>query len=230
VNGAVSERRLGFSVTPEGSVDLSQWEMRQALQPVADAVEREQPSAARAALAGLEKSQSPELAKVIARKLVATLDHETKPSPAGVPDEVTEVLLGDCQPKVAEVGWLKPASNRIPLNKEIESPFLDSGKVYATGLFAHAPSRFVFELGGKWKTLRGEAGLHTAFQPYAFGIIFVIKADGQEVFRSSIIRGSKKARYNVNVSGVKTLELLVEKASDQNGGNWGLWLDPVLNR
>jgi hypothetical protein len=31
VNGAVSERRLGFSVSPEGLVDLSQWEMRQAL-------------------------------------------------------------------------------------------------------------------------------------------------------------------------------------------------------
>ena len=24
--------------------------------------------------------------------------------------------------------------------------------------------------------------------------------------------------------------LIVEKASDRNGGNWGLWLDPVLSR
>jgi hypothetical protein len=181
-------------------------------------------------MAALEKSQSPELAKFIARKLLATLENETKLAPAAVPPAVTEVALGDCQAEAAKVGWLSPAANRIPLNKEIESPLLDSGEVYATGLFAHSPSDYVFELGGKWKTLRGEAGLHTAFQPYAFGVVFVLKADGQEVFRSAIIRGSQKARYNVDVRGVKTLELLVDKAADGNGGNWGLWLDPVLNR
>jgi hypothetical protein len=76
----------------------------------------------------------------------------------------------------------------------------------------------------------GEAGLHTAFQPYARGIVFVIKTDGKEVFHSAIIRGSKQASYEVDVTGVKTLELIVEKANAQNGGNWGLWLDPMLYR
>ena len=108
--------------------------------------------------------------------------------------------LGDARPELAEVGWLKPAANRIPLNDEIESPLLDSGKIYATGLFAHAPSRYVYNLGGKWKTLRGEAGLHTAFQPFAFGVVFVIKADGKEVFHSSVIRGSNHVRYDVDVT------------------------------
>ena len=107
---------------------------------------------------------------------------------------------------------------------------MDSGKIYATGLFAHAPSRYVFDLGGKWKTLRGEAGLHTAFQGDAYGVVFVIKADGKEVFRSAAVNGSDRPRYNLNLAGVQTLELIVEKATDQNGGNWGLWLDPTLFR
>ncbi len=149
----VRKRRLGFSVTPEGSVDISQWEMRQALQPVADAVGNDDPTAARAALAGLEKSQAPEPAKIIARKLLATLEDKAKPSPASVPPEVTELPLGDCQPEIAKVGWLTPAANRIPANDEIKSPLLDSGKIHATGLFAHAPSCYVFDLGGNWKTL-----------------------------------------------------------------------------
>jgi len=138
--------------------------------------------------------------------------------------------LGDARPDLAEVGWLKPTANSVPLSAEIQSPLLDSGKIYATGLFAHAPSRHVYNLGGKWKTLRGEAGLHTAFQPYAFGIVFIIKADGREVFRSAVVRGPAHALYELDVTGVKTLELLVEKAHDQNGGNWGLWLDPTLFR
>jgi hypothetical protein len=62
----------------------------------------------------------------------------------------------------------------------------------------------------------------SAFQPYAFGIVFVIKTDGKEVFRSSIIRGKVKANYEVDLTGVKTMELLVEKAYDQNGCNWSL--------
>jgi hypothetical protein len=187
-------------------------------------------AAARSELARLQHSDAPELAKIVARKLMAELESEPKPTPADVPSEVTKAALGDLRPRSAEVGWLKPAANRIPLNGQIVSPLLDSGKIHATGLYAHAPSRYVFDLGGKWNALRGEAGLHTAFQPYAFGVVFVIKTDGKEVFRSSIIRGTTQVSYDIDVTGVRTLELLVDKAYDKNGGDWGLWLDPTLFR
>lgn len=201
-----------------------------ALNPLINAVMLEDAAAARTELARVEQSSAPDLTKTIARKLAGTLIPDPKPAPGDVPREVATLPLGDARPELAEVGWLKPAANRIPPSDEIASPLLDSGNIYATGLFAHAPSRYVYDLGGKWKTLRGEAGLHTAFQPYAYGIVFVIKTDGREVFRSEIVRGTKQARYEVDVTGVKTLELVVEKANDQNGGNWGLWLDPTLFR
>jgi hypothetical protein len=146
VNGGVSAQRLGFSVTPDGKVDLSQWEMRQALEPVAEAAAHNQLSDAQAALRKLDASQAPELGKDIARKLVGTLQADRKPNPADVPAKITQLPLGDAHPQAAEVGWLKPAANRIPLNEEIESPWLDSGKLYATGLYAHSPSRYVFDL------------------------------------------------------------------------------------
>jgi hypothetical protein len=200
------------------------------LDPMIQAVIREDAAAARSELARIQRSNAPDLAKAVAQRLVATLENEPKPAPAEVPPDVTTVALGDLRPERAEVGWLKPAANRIPLNGEIESPLLDSGKIHATGLFAHAPSRYVYDLGGEWKRLRGQAGLHTAFQPYAHGIVFVIKTDGREVFRSSIIRGSKEVSYDIDLTGVKTLDLLVDKAYKQNGGNWSLWLDPTLFR
>lgn len=127
------------------------------------------------------------------------------------------------------MGWLKPASNRIPSNSQITSPFLDSGELHATGLYAHAPSRYVFNLGGKWKELSGEAGLHTLQQPYG-SVIFIIRGDGREIFRSATIRGAKKAAYKVKVEGVQKLELLADPAGNGNGNDWGLWLDPMLRR
>ncbi len=151
----------------------------ESLDRMTKAVIEDDVAAARLELARLQQSNTTDLAKTIAQKLMASLENEPKPAPANVPDEVTEVALGDLRPESAEVGWLKPTANRIPLNGQIESPLLDSGKIHATGLYAHAPSRYVFDLGGKWKSLRGEGGLHTAFQPYAFGIVFVIKTDGK---------------------------------------------------
>jgi NPCBM/NEW2 domain/Aspartyl protease len=186
--------------------------------------------AARRELAMVEHGRATELEKRVARNLEATLEDIAKPSPADVPPSVERMPLGDCRPELAEVGWLKPAANRIPLNGEIVSPLLDSGKIYATGLFAHSPSRYVYNLDGKWKTLRGEAGLHTAFQNLAYGVVFVIKTDGKEVFRSGVVRGSEHPLYDVDVTGVKTLELVAEKAQEQNGGDWGLWLEPTLFR
>ena len=228
-NGTVSERRLGFSVTREGCVDLTQWELRKAIEPVANAVARNDRGAARATLQKIEGGTTPELAKVIGRKLVATLTRDRKPSPFDVPAATTQFALGDARPTSAEVGWLAPAANRIPSNDQIPSALLDSGKLYATGLYAHAPSKYVFDLGGKWKELNGEAGLHTLQQPYG-SVIFILKTDGREVFRSAVVRGAKAVAYKINVDGVKKLELIVDPADDGKGNDWGLWLDPTLSR
>jgi hypothetical protein len=228
-NGVTSQDRAAFQVTPNGSVDLSQWLTRKTLLPLGQAVSAGNLSTARSELDRIEKSASPELAKTIARKLVATLQEEPKPVPANTPPGLMQLPLGDAHPQAAEVGWLTPAANRIPPNNEISSPLLDAGTVYATGLFAHAPSRYVFDLGGQWKTLRGGAGLHTSHQPYG-AVVFVIKADGGEVFRSPIIRGSAKASYQIDVTGRKTLELIVEPTAEGKANAWGLWLDPILFR
>ena len=178
----------------------------------------------------IDASRDTKFEKNVARILIGTLNDTPKPSPAEVPPDITRFPLGDARPELAKVGWLQPSANRIPLNAEIPSPLLDAGKIYATGLFAHSPSRYVYNLGGKWKTLRGRAGLHTSFQPYACGIVFVIKADGQELLRSPEIRGPKQVSYDLSLKGVKTLELGVEQAESCNSGNWGLWLDPTLGR
>lgn len=229
-NGAISTCNLEFAVTGDGSVDLSQWRQREALQPVGDAVEQHDLAKAQVALAKLEKDPALEPELAIARSLVATLEAGPTNSPAAVPPDVNQLFLGNARAEEANVGWLSPAYNHVPADSLITSPFLDSDKLYATGLYAHAPSRYVFDLGAKWKTLQGEAGLHTFVQSYAPGVVFVIKADGREVYRSGTVKGARHVNYSVDVSGVKQLELTVEKANKGNGGNWGLWLEPELTR
>jgi hypothetical protein len=228
-NGAVSERRLGFSVDGEGQLDLSQWQMRHALDAVAQAVADDHPDDVTNALRELEKSDASALAKLVGSKLAGTIDPTSRPSPAQASMTISRLALGDAQSQSAEVGWLNPAANRVPLDTGVRSPLLDSGKLYPTGLYAHAPSRYVFDLGGKWSELSGEAGLHTLQQPYG-SVIFIIKADGREVFRSTRIEGAKHASYKINVTGVKQLELIVVPAADNNHNDWGLWLDPTLSR
>ncbi|MFO1512409.1 MAG: NPCBM/NEW2 domain-containing protein [Verrucomicrobiota bacterium] len=228
-NGAVSEQQLNFSVTSDGRVDLREWELRQALEPVAEAVAGNERTAAQAALRELEKGPASDWAKQVAFNLVGSLDESSRPSPADVPAETARLALGDARADSAEVGWLKPAANRIPPNEQITSPLLDSGKLYATGLYAHAPSRYVFDLGGKWKELSGAAGLHTLQQPQG-SVVFIIKADDREVFRSATIRGENLATYKINLAGVRKLELLVDPAGDGNSNDWGLWLDSILTR
>jgi hypothetical protein len=229
VNGAVSEQHLGFSVNGEGQLDLSQWQMRHALESVAQAVADDRPDDVTNALRELAKSDASDLAKLVGNKLAGTLDPTSRPSPAEVPTTTSRFALGDAQSQSAEVGWLKPAANRVPLDPGVRSPLLDSGKLYATGLYAHAPSRYVFNLDGKWNELNGEAGLHTLQQPYG-SVIFIIKVDGREVFRSARIEGAKHASYKINVTDVKRLELIVDPAADNNHNDWGLWLDPTLSR
>jgi hypothetical protein len=230
LNGTMYLRQQSVGPLPGGNFMVLKTTRVEALEPLLRAVVKNDAAAASKELLALEQGSAPEPTKTVARKLVGTMRDEPKSVPASVPPEVTELALGDAQPRSAEVGWFKPAANRIPVGSEVGSPLLDSGKIYATGLWAHSPSRYVFDLGGKWKSLHGEAGLHTAMLPHAFGVVFVIKTDGREAFRSLAIRGPTKPSYTVDVTGVKMLELIVEKAAERNGGNWGLWLDPVLSR
>ena len=230
LNGTMYLKQQSIGPLPGGDFWVLKTTRIEALEPLVRAVVHDDAAAARAELLALEQGSAPESIKAVARKLVGTLRDEPKPIPASVPPEVTELALGDAQPQLAEVGWLRPAANRIPRNDIIGPPLLDSGKIYATGLWAHSPSRYVFDLGGKWKRLHGEAGLHTAIQPYTSGVVFVIKTDGWEVYRSLAIRGPTRPSYDVDLTGVKKLELIVENASDRSFHNWSLWLDPVLSR
>ena len=59
------------------------------------------------------------------------------------------------RPRKSRVGYGRPVSNRLP---EAEPLLMAGGRLFARGLYAHAPARHVWALGGKWSRLTGIAG------------------------------------------------------------------------
>jgi len=61
-------------------------------------------------------------------------------------------------------------------------------------------------------------------------VVFVIRGDGKELFRSPTIRDHRVREVTIVVADVDVLELLVENGGDGNAGDWGVWLSPGLAR
>ena len=100
-------------------------------------------------------------------------------------------------------------------------------KWHKKGIYAHAPSLVVFNLDGKWKTLETSCGLYNGRKG---SVVFVIKGDGKELYRSDKVMEQVELETKVDVSGVDTLELIVENAGDGSSSDWGIWLSPKLSR
>jgi len=141
-----------------------------------------------------------------------------------VPASVDSLLLSRVEPTRVVVGWGGPTYDNLPR----KDPFLESaGKLFESGIYAHAPSEHQYSLNGAWRQLSGECGL-----PSQAGgtVVFVIYADGKEIFRSPVVRPGKTESYAINLTGVRELVLATEEAGDGKANDWGLWLTPVLTR
>jgi len=167
------------------------------------------------------------------RQWAATLASIAGPEPAWpslekIPAETKDASLSRVSWQEAKVGWMQPARNHFPREVGPDLPFLSlAGRYFTDGLYAHSPSRYVFDLGGQWKTLTAETGI----QPGASGsAIFVIKADGKEVFRSAKLNGAKTASVTADVSGARTVELITEDAGEGNRSAWAIWCAPKVTR
>jgi hypothetical protein len=149
-------------------------------------------------------------------------------APRSVPHSETTLSLSSLRWSAANVAWLWPSYDKIEWDDAGQGPPLESGqRRHAHGLYAHAPSKYVFELGGRWKTLEGSCGLQKG-NPGS--VVFVVRGDGRERYRSPPVADSAECIFSADVSGVRTLELVVEDAGDGNSSDWGVWFDPLLKR
>jgi hypothetical protein len=165
------------------------------------------------------------------KALANSIERLTQPEPnypalSAIPASQMSVSLSDMQWDSAEVGYGKPQHNRNYVEGG-EFPLLrTSERLYEKGIFAHAPSRIRFNTAGAWKTLTATAGL----QQGGHSVVFVVKGDGRELYRSPLLENDATTDLKVNITGVKKLELISEDGGDGIGNDWSVWFEPKLSR
>ena len=158
------------------------------------------------------------------REHLATL---RSPGEKTVPDQVpaseTKMNLADAEAGEEKVGWYQPSRNILR-----ECGFMEvDGMFFESGIYAHPDSKYVFSLGKKWKEFHFAYGLQDG-KPGS--VVFVVKGDGKELFRSRTVIAGELLLKRIGVAGVDKLELVTEDAGDGWANDWGLWIEPELSR
>jgi hypothetical protein len=99
---------------------------------------------------------------------------------------------------------------------------------YRHGLGTHAPSREVFDINGLFRTLSTDYGVDTNGGPQAT-VEFVIYGDGKQLFASGLVKRFEFPRHvEVDITGVKSLELIVTDGGNGNFDDHADWLNTYL--
>ncbi|QDT11784.1 NPCBM/NEW2 domain-containing protein [Planctomycetes bacterium K23_9] len=210
--------RYAYDVADDGTPDVSTFAIRASLQPLVEALSGGKVVLARKLAADL----GPGKAAVIAKNLIET--NLPTLAPSEFDGESDTAFLTQFAPKSASVGWGRPAYNRVP----DASLLLESaGEIFATGIYAHAPSTHLYDLGNQWKTLKGTVGLAAGHNGT---VQFEIVGDEKSLWRSKVISAGQTETFQITVDDIAQLKLQTNPTSDGPGADWGLWLDLSLHR
>ncbi len=88
----------------------------------------------------------------------------------------------------------------------------------------------MFDIGGAYKTLSGVATLSDTSKGTSAAVGFEIKGDGKSLWQSKSFRTRNDSQwFNVNVTGVTKLELIVH-CPGTNDMAHTVWFEPFLIR
>ena len=218
-NGATSQRAVPYLVAKDGTVDLEAMALSLTLAPFCAAISRRDHAAAEAIRDSFPDGSR---ARRLAASILAGVRRPPRPPlPRASDSDDLGIPLSHLEPIEARVGWLKPAYDHLP---RADALLAVGGRVFETGIYAHAPSMHRYRLDGRWTRLSGACGL-----PDGGGsVVFVIRGDGRELFRSPTLQSGSLAEYDLDLGGVSILELVTEDGSDGKAADWGVWLAPTL--
>jgi hypothetical protein len=223
-SGDTSTFRFPYEVRGDGTPDVSRIQTTLLMAPILEAIRADDRREADRLVAALADQDASDELKSLAKELVATQFNPPKlVSVADIPADAKTFPLSEVQPTDSSVGWMRPAYNRLPNSDRV---IVSNGRPYVHGIYAHAPARHVYEIGSQWKRLSGEAGMQDG---NGGKVVFVLRSGEKELWRSKSIQTGETARFDVPIKGVERLELVVENGGDGNGGDWGVWLNPVLS-
>lgn len=225
VNGTTSTRSLRYGINPDGTPNLSIAKLELELKPVIDELQTGSVEDATKLLREIAGSDD-ELASIGQTVLnrFRNVEQPVSIDAARIPTTTKSIWLSTIRPQSSEVGWLRATYNSVPDKNRLLSL---GGDYFAHGIYAHAPAKHVYELDGNWKRLRGLSGI----QGNLFGQVdFEIIGDGKSLWKATRVTAGQGNAFDIDVSKVQTLTLKVTDGGNGRGGDWGIWVEPLLTR
>lgn len=216
-NGWMSQTKFKYpyAVSKDGTPDLSTFQIKKSLAPLIEALNAKRIDKARKISSALKNTRAAKIANIL-------LSQNDAKGPISQSTQL--VALTRLTPTSEKVGWGRPSYDHLPG----PSRLLESGsKIFATGIYAHAPSLHEYKLNKKWSKLEGTVGLATG---KSGSIRFEIKGDGKSLWKSPIIKEGQLKTFSLNIKTIMNLELITETTPDGAASDWGLWLEPTLKR
>jgi hypothetical protein len=103
------------------------------------------------------------------------------------------------------------------------APLAMGGRKFDHGIGVHARTELVYEIAGVYETFAAVIGIDDAVRPRG-AVVFVVQADGKEVFTSGPLTGADRPReMTVPVAGARTLTLLVDYGPGVDLADWADW-------
>jgi hypothetical protein len=132
-------------------------------------------------------------------------------------------LLQDSKPDTWEQVWGEPQMGRTVEHGTMK---IDK-RVFEFGIGSHAASKLVWNLNGAYNKFHSFIGLDDE-SACGNGAIWVVKGDGNQIYRSRVLASNELDSISVDIRGVKVLELetLDNGDKDCDHANWaGAWLE-----
>jgi len=132
-------------------------------------------------------------------------------------------LLQDTRPNSWSQEWGEPKMGKSVENNAMRI----DGRVFEFGVGSHAGSKLAWNLNGAYKKFYSYIGLDDE-SACGNGAIWVVKGDGNQLYRSKVLVSRNIDSLSVDISGVNVLELetLDNGDKDCDHANWaGAWMD-----
>jgi alpha-galactosidase len=139
---------------------------------------------------------------------------------------------------VSDLPWISATNGWGPVEKDTSNgetaagdgnPLTIGGKVYAKGLGVHAPGDVAYYTGGKCSVFSAEVGVDDEKSAYG-SVTFEVWADGKKVAGTGVLTTAMGAeQITADVSGAKTVDLVVTDAGDGTNSDHADWADAKLS-
>ena len=104
-----------------------------------------------------------------------------------------------------------------------------AGHAFTRGIGTHAASSLVLDVRGKAMRLESLVGVDDEPKTYGGSVEFAVLGDGKTLWKSGVMKGGDSAKpVNVDLGGVKSLELRVTDGGDGNDSDHADWINARL--